>query len=103
MKTCPCCGRAVVNAPASLVDAVDALRLPRRQRRIVDALIAAFPRTISKDDLVPAVWDHLDDEPEFPGDVLESHVSKLRQALRPHGWSVDGVRMAGYRLIEVAA
>jgi two-component system, cell cycle response regulator CtrA len=52
---------------------------------------------VSKRALHTAAYGHLIDEAPDES-VLESHISKLRRKLRPHGFQIENERFAGYRL-----
>ncbi len=74
------------------------LSLQRTGFRILLELAEAWPRTISRSDLVTRLWG--DDAPE--SDPLRSHIYLLRQALdKPFGSAMlESVHGVGYRLVS---
>lgn len=72
------------------------LRLPRRERRILEYLIKNRGRRVSKAQIFNAIYGIFDDNVEET--VVESHVSKLRKNLRRHlGFDpIDSKRYLGY-------
>jgi len=71
--------------------------VPRRELTILEALMRANGRVVTKDALEAAVYSFDDDH---QSNVLESHVSRLRRHLGAAGSSVEirVVRGVGYRL-----
>ncbi|MET0174067.1 MAG: winged helix-turn-helix domain-containing protein [Agrobacterium vaccinii] len=70
--------------------------LPRRERRILEYLIANRGRRVSKAQIFNAIYGIFDEEVEE--NVVESHISKLRKKLRKKlGFDpVDSKRFLGY-------
>lgn len=70
--------------------------LPRRERRILEYLIANRGRRVSKTQIFNAIYGIFDEEVEE--NVVESHISKLRKKLRKKlGFDpVDSKRFLGY-------
>lgn len=95
MKTCPHCGQSVSSAPSELRALIAELPLTGQEVRLAEALIASWPRLVSNDVLVAAMWDHRTDEPKTPEACMYSHVSKLRTKLVPHGWTIASSRFRG--------
>ena len=77
-----------------------AINLPRRERRILEFLIANRGRRVTKTQIFNAVYGIFDEHVEE--NVVESHVSKLRKKLRQRlGYDpIDSKRFLGY-CIEV--
>lgn len=73
-----------------------ALNLPRRERRILEFLIANRGRRVTKTQIFNAIYGIFDENVEE--NVVESHVSKLRKKLRQHlGFDpIDSKRFLGY-------
>ena len=73
-----------------------ALELPRRERRILEYLIANKGRRVTKTQIFNAIYGIFDENVEE--NVVESHVSKLRKKLRARlGYDpVDSKRFLGY-------
>ncbi len=70
--------------------------LPRRERRILEYLIANRGRRVTKTQIFNAIYGIFDEEVEE--NVVESHISKLRKKLRKRlGFDpVDSKRFLGY-------
>ncbi|MBT9371925.1 response regulator transcription factor [Rhizobium sp. CSW-27] len=70
--------------------------LPRRERRILEYLVANRGRRVSKTQIFNAIYGIFDDEVEE--NVVESHISKLRKKLRKKlGFDpIDSKRFLGY-------
>ncbi len=77
------------------VDGV-AINLPRRERRILEFLIANRGRRVTKTQIFNAIYGIFDEHVEE--NVVESHVSKLRKKLRQRlGYDpIDSKRFLGY-------
>ncbi|MDI7863416.1 winged helix-turn-helix domain-containing protein [Rhizobiaceae bacterium n13] len=74
----------------------DVFPLPRRERRILEYLVANRGRRVSKSQIFNAIYGIFDEEVEE--NVVESHISKLRKKLRKKlGFDpVDSKRFLGY-------
>jgi len=74
------------------------IALPRRERRILEYLVANHSRRVSKTQIFNAIYGVFDVEIEE--NVIESHISKLRKKLKKLiGRDViDSKRFLGYRL-----
>src|SRR5207344_3251437 len=72
--------------------------LPRRERRILEYLIANRGRRVTKTQIFNAIYGIFDEEVEE--NVVESHISKLRKKLRHRlGYDpIDSKRYLGYCL-----
>jgi DNA-binding response OmpR family regulator len=90
-------------APPELVAILADIRLPRRERQIADVLLAQYPRFASKSLLCGRVFDDEREETEWPGETVQSHISKLRTKLIGAGWSIENSRYVGYRFVRVEA
>ncbi len=77
----------------------EVLALPRRERRILEYLIANRSRRVSRNQIFNAVYGLFDEEVEES--VVESHISKLRKKLRnAMGFDpIDTKRYLGYQII----
>ncbi len=73
-----------------------ALELPRRERRILEYMIANKGRRVTKTQIFNAIYGIFDENVEE--NVVESHVSKLRKKLRARlGYDpIDSKRFLGY-------
>ena len=78
------------------------LALPRRERRILEYLVANRNRRVSRDQIFNAVYGLFDEEVEES--VVESHISKLRKKLRNVlGYDpIDTKRYLGYQIVSRA-
>ncbi len=74
----------------------DVFPLPRRERRILEYLVANRGRRVSKTQIFNAIYGIFDEEVEE--NVVESHISKLRKKLRKKlGFDpIDSKRFLGY-------
>lgn len=75
------------------------LALPRRERRILEYLVANRSRRVSRNQIFNAVYGLFDEEVEES--VVESHISKLRKKLRTIlGYDpIDTKRYLGYQIV----
>jgi DNA-binding response OmpR family regulator len=76
------------------------LALPRRERRILEYLVANRTRRVSRNQIFNAVYGLFDEEVEES--VVESHISKLRKKLRSVlGYDpIDTKRYLGYQIVS---
>lgn len=74
----------------------ETLRLPRRERRILEFLVRNRGRRVTKAQIFNSIYGIFDEDVEE--NVVESHVSKLRKKLRAHlGYDpIDSKRYLGY-------
>jgi DNA-binding response OmpR family regulator len=74
----------------------DVFPLPRRERRILEYLVANRGRRVSKTQIFSAIYGIFDEDVEE--NVVESHISKLRKKLRKKlGFDpIDSKRFLGY-------
>ena len=98
---CPHCGQPMSKAPPALVALLAEIHLPRRERQIADILLAQYPRFASKSLLCGRIFDDEREEAEWPGETVQSHISKLRTKLIGTGWSIENSRFVGYRLVHI--
>lgn len=74
--------------------------MPRREISLLEVLLGAQGRTVSKADLL----DHLyGTGADIEEGAVEVHVSRLRKRLKPHGLMIKVQRGIGYSLTEEAA
>ncbi len=71
------------------------LRLPRREVALLEALMRAQGRVVSRQDLIEHTYGTGADVEES---VIEAHLSRLRKRLRPHLLSIRVQRGIGYAL-----
>jgi len=76
----------------------EAFPLPRRERRILEYLVANRGRRVTKGQIFNAIYGIFDDDVEE--NVVESHISKLRKKMRMRlGYDpIDSKRFLGYRI-----
>jgi two-component system, OmpR family, flagellar system response regulator FtcR len=76
------------------------MALPRRERRILEYLMANKGRRVTKTQIFNFVYGLFDDG--IDENVIESHISKLRKRLRQRLGTdpIDSQRFLGYRLME---
>lgn len=99
---CPCCHRPRTTIPLDALDAMDAVKKPRKEQLALDAMIIAFPASVTSDRMMQALYEDVGDgEPETRNSLL-AHISKLRKKLRTVGWDIEGRRFIGYRLCRYA-
>jgi hypothetical protein len=85
---CPCCGHEIAAARAP-IEALAAVPLSHIQRRIVDAMVKAYPGKIGVAKIVDAVyWDDPDGGPLEPERVLQQIIYRLRLSLTAYGWTI---------------
>jgi DNA-binding response OmpR family regulator len=79
----------------------EVLSLPRRERRILEYLVAHRGKRVTKTQIFNAVYGIFDEDVEE--DVVESHISKLRKKLRHRlGYDpIDSRRYLGYQLDQI--
>lgn len=75
----------------------EALDLPRREMSLLEALMEAEGRTVSKERLLVRLYGA---GAEVEDSAIEVHVSRLRKRLKPHGFEIAVQRGLGYRLAE---
>jgi DNA-binding response OmpR family regulator len=77
--------------------------LPRRERRILEYLVANRGRRVSRNQIFNAVYGLFDEDVEES--VVESHISKLRKKLRNKlGYDpIDTKRYLGYQIVSRTA
>lgn len=86
--TCPCCGRPV-DTGALPVTALAEIPASRHERRILKALVSAYPRRVSGDFLVEALYcDDPNGGPLRAVDVVRVTVTRLRAKLARVGWTI---------------
>lgn len=97
-RRCSCCGQVLPSKlPLEVVNRIDALRLRRRERLIVDCLIDAYPAVATRDRLHEWAWADLgDDLPSNNG--FFTHLSNTRRKLAAVGVTITVNRFVGWSL-----
>ena len=77
----------------------EVLRLPRRERHILEFLVGKRGRRVTKAQILSAVYGLFNES--IDENIIESHISKLRKRLRQRlGYDpIDSQRYLGYRLV----
>jgi DNA-binding response OmpR family regulator len=77
----------------------ETLDLPRREVSLIERLLTAQGRAVSKQDLLDHIYGTGADVEEA---AVEVHISRLRKRLKPHGLSIRVQRGIGYSLTAAA-
>ncbi len=94
------CGPLTLDIGARSVTAGGSdLDLPRRELSVLETLMSASGRTVSKEHILDRTYGTGADVEET---VVEVHVSRLRKRLRPHGMAIRTRRGLGYALVAEA-
>ncbi len=103
-RCCPTCGHDLPGGLVPVEALVDAA-LSSQQRAIVEVLVGAYPRTVSMEKLVDALWgDDPNGGPDNPRRVVHAQVCHIRRILAASGWTIPnllggwGNRNGRYRL-----
>lgn len=92
--TCPTCGQPMT-APRVPLEALLDLRFGGRKRLLMEALVRAYPRAVSRDALVAALFgDDADGGPMTAETVISVYVCQLRKRLAPYRWTIPLMRPA---------
>ncbi|TPW26016.1 hypothetical protein [Pararhizobium mangrovi] len=98
--TCPCCGKPVDKVE---VEALEDAPLSYTRKSIVRRLISAYPRMVSAETLMNAMYGGAR-EPENARLSLAVTMTAIRKILRPHGWTISrskgGQANKGYFKLE---
>lgn len=86
--SCPVCGGHLAQVP---VEVLLDIRLPNQNRFVLQELIRLYPRSVSKDRLLDALYGHVR-TPAAEGNGLNVILSRLRKELQPYGWTVSSAR-----------
>lgn len=86
--------------------AIDLLWLFRKapvQTTIAKVLLSRFPNGTARYCLLEDIYGGRDQQPEDAEMCLQTHISKMRRKLEPHGWTIEkSVRhSASYRLVKL--
>src|SRR4051812_37079308 len=95
---CPCCGTAI---PAPGLETLRFMHLPPHERKVLDALISAYPRVVSVPDLAQRVYGHdANGGPDTAEASVRIYMHRLRPKLAVFGWTAgarkgirDGVNL----------
>lgn len=92
MSTCPCCG-----GPMSAdIRVVEALYLPNYERRVLDALLSAFPRAMYCESIASVIYSLAPNGGPVSGrNNVHVYLHRIRRKLEPHGWTVGSDYQGG--------
>ena len=76
------------------------IQMPRREVSVLELLLTANGRNVTKQDLLEHTYGVGADVEES---AVEVHISRLRKRLRPHGLNIVVQRGLGYALVEGSA
>lgn len=99
---CPCCGSPVDSVP---VEALTEVTMSFPRKSILRRLAQAYPRHVSSDALMEAVYDGAK-TPANPRIVLAVQLHEIRRIVEPFGWTIPRGRggqgnRAHYRLARI--
>lgn len=100
---CPTCHRPM-NAGRAPIEGLASAPLGNLERRLVEAMVQAYPRSLTKNYLIEFLYsDDPDGGPESVGSILAVMMTRLRKKLPAYGWTIPlNTRGAGnygrYRL-----
>jgi len=87
------------------VDQLLFIDLSEVQRKILDCIVAAHPRTKTMNELLIYVYPNPADEPEHGEMTIRVNITKLRKKLPEYGWTIPSQKagrgkIARYGLVE---
>ena len=89
---CPCCQQPV-NADKISADALREAPMERRMRDLLDALVRAYPRSVTIDHLADCLYAaDPNGGPDNPGNSIRVYISRLRKILPQYGWTIPSNR-----------
>lgn len=106
---CPHCHQQMPPAHGVTLDFLNASRgasavqLTPREARAFEALLHRFPRTISNDQLITAMYPCEADEPEETYLIIKTTISHIRKKILVLGLGVRATYGVGYSLYELVA
>lgn len=96
MTTCPTCGAKMVATFAPL-ESLASAPLSHTARAIVSKLVAAYPKEVTRIEMVAAVQSAA---PAGSANHITNSVRTLRPLLEKHGWTISKSNAVhGYRLM----
>lgn len=101
MNICPNCGyrHANVDYAPELAD----VTMPKREREVILRLSQARGSIVHPETLADFMYgDEFDGGPENARAVIQTHICKARQRIKPLGWTIFAERFRGYRLVRVS-
>ena len=104
MNTCPTCGHEIAHDAGVVFDAEAgvitgngrAAYLTRKQMEFMLLLRDRFPRVVSKESAMDAVYMGMADEPMIK--IVDVYICKIRQRIAGIGIDIQTVWARGYRL-----
>lgn len=99
---CPCCHRPMEAARAP-IEGLSSAALGPVERRIVEALTKAYPRSITRDRMIEIVYrGEVNGGPDDAPTIMSICMSRLRGKLMRFGWTIPKARSGpgseGYHL-----
>lgn len=92
MTICPTCGHSM-NAGRAPIEALSGAPLGRLERLIVNVLVRAYPRAISRQIIVDYIYgDDPNGGPDNPDNIVSVLMVKLRRKLPQYGWTIPNNR-----------
>lgn len=89
---CPTCGHPLKESTVAL-DMLPKMPFSRREQAIVAVLAKAYPKPVTIDRLVFAIYaDDIDGGPENAGGTVRQFISRIRQRLPEYGWRIPPAR-----------
>ena len=100
-RICRCCG-GILSAPRSPIEALEAAPLSPTRRTIVQTLTRAYPKGVSADRLISAVYN-ASNEPDNSRQSIRVQLLNIRQIIAAYGWTIPVMpggrgNVAEYRL-----
>lgn len=84
---CPCCDSEIDEVP---VAALAEIRMPPGQMKVMWELLRAYPKYVTMDSLIHALYsDDPDGGPLTPRNIMSVMMCRIREQLAPLGWTVS--------------
>lgn len=78
------------------IKVVEALYLPNYERRVLDALLSAFPRAMHCEAIASVIYAHTPNGGPLAGaNSVHVYLHRIRPKLEPHGWTVGSDYQGG--------
>lgn len=89
---CPTCGHPMKESTVR-VDMLLKMPFSRREREVVAALVKAYPKPVTIDRLVFAVYGNdIDGGPDNAAQTVRQFISRIRHRLPEYGWRIPLAR-----------
>lgn len=101
MNICPNCGYR--HTREDYAPELASVRLPRRERDLILRLSQAHGSLVHTSNLVDFIYQDEEDGGPLTADrTIHVHVTKARQRIKPHGWTIEEERYRGYKLVRLS-